>query len=59
MSRDADTCPLHLAPSGHGGTIELNHEYREGSKYMQFTNSDEGQMRRIYYCVHCLKEIPA
>lgn len=59
MSRDENICPNHLAPSGQGGTINLGHEYREGQKYMQFTNSDRWETQRIYYCVHCLKEVPA
>lgn len=60
MSRDADICPLHLAPSGQGGTINLGHEYREGSKPARKLYQEEySEVKRIYYCVHCLREVPA
>lgn len=56
MTDAASPCPAHRT-LGPNGIVNLGHEYREGQKYMQYTNSERGQLQRIYYCVFCLKEV--
>lgn len=51
MPINNDSCFLHLAPSGQGGTVTLNHEYRLGKRYMKYSNSDKSQEREIYTIV--------